>query len=565
MRGGTAYDFDSFWIQCPKVKSWYRRNEHALQAAEILSTIASLQSGFRYPVQSLYHAWLQMFLNMDRNTLWGAAGGMVFEHETSWDARDRFQSAQAIAQETVEAAGQALLPPGEGLGLFNPLNWKRDDPFILHLPEGGGIEGAVCQRMPDGTTLCRMELPAMGIGTWRRGAPAVLSRPSGLPEAIDTKYYQARLDSKTGALASLKLKPSGREMLGGPGNVIVAEKPEEQSSDPGDHMLPRPKRIRLSTSSEFEQTIAVTEGPLAVTVEIESKFFGGGHCSRVARFYHDHPRIDFETELQDIPDRTVVVAEFPLAEDILELRRGIPYGFSHGAWSKPNPELHGWTQGIVPAIRWSHYAMEHGGVALLDRGVTGRELNGRTPIIYLYNATDKYYGYPNPWLSGKGKHLLAYALAAHGGDWKLARIPQMAWEYNCPPIIVPGRAQAAPRSFVETSDNVIVEAMHREGSDVELRLVESLGAEGTAEVRLALPHEKAALTDLLGGKTARLSGGPVYRFPVRPQQIVTMRFRTRSSVEEIRPLLKWDELVPEPKRAALNAYSSEKGHPPRGD
>jgi hypothetical protein len=34
-----------------------------------------------------------------------------------------------------------------------------------------------------------------------------------------------------------------------------------------------------------------------------------------------------------------------------------------------------------------------GGVALLDRGLTGREINGNTPIIYLLNATDTYNGY----------------------------------------------------------------------------------------------------------------------------------------------------------------------------
>ena len=56
------------------------------------------------------------------------------------------------------------------------------------------------------------------------------------------------------------------------------------------------------------------------------------------RFYQELPRIDFETEVQDIPNITVVVAEFPLAEDIEEVRRGIPCGFSHGAWAKPNPE-----------------------------------------------------------------------------------------------------------------------------------------------------------------------------------------------------------------------------------
>ena len=82
MRGGTAFTYNAFWIQNPRVKSWYRRCEHELQAAEMFATAASLRGNFDYPAQPLYHAWLQMLLNMDRNTLWGAGGGMVYRART---------------------------------------------------------------------------------------------------------------------------------------------------------------------------------------------------------------------------------------------------------------------------------------------------------------------------------------------------------------------------------------------------------------------------------------------------------------------------------------------------
>ena len=91
MRGGTMFNYNAFWIQNPRVKLAYRRCEHLLQTAEMLATAASLRGKFEYPAQAFHHAWLLMCLNMDRNTLWGAAGGMVFEHERSWDARDRFE------------------------------------------------------------------------------------------------------------------------------------------------------------------------------------------------------------------------------------------------------------------------------------------------------------------------------------------------------------------------------------------------------------------------------------------------------------------------------------------
>jgi len=558
--GGTDYDFNSFWIQCPKVKSWYRRDEHKLQAAEMLSTAASLQTNYTYPAETLYHAWLQMFLNMDRNTLWGAAGGMVFEHPASWDARDRFQWVERNADATLQSAGSALLGKGERVALFNPLNWKREDPIVV--PAALGLDG---QSLQPGVTLVRAELAPSAITCLEAGKEGVSPRSAPLLEFIDTPHYRAKVDPNTGTLVSLRTKPGNHEMLSGPANVLVAEKSEQKRGDPGDFTLPREARKRVASSSDSPVTISVIDGPLATVVDVEGKLFGNLFTRRMI-FHRNYPRIDFQTEIKDIPDKTVVVAEFPLAGHIDEVRRGIPYGFSHGSWSKPNPDLHGWTKGIVPAVRWSHYTQAGGGVALLDRGLSGRELTGQTPIIFLYNATAKYYGYPNSWLSGDGEHEFEYALAVHEGDWKQARVPQMAWEYACPVMVVTEHAAAvASRSILTTSDNVIVEAMRRTGNEIEVRLAECLGLAGTAEIVLSLPHKGAAITDLTGANPKPLKGGPRYRLPVRPQQIVTLRFRTTSSVEDPKPLTEWDPLVPENKRAALHQYSGEKGHPPRGN
>lgn len=563
MRGGTAYDFDSFWIECPRVKSSYRKCEHLLQAAESLSTAASLRKKHAYPSQELYNAWTLMFLNMDRNTLWGSAGGMVFEHENSWDVKDRFEWVEQRSGGAANAAAAALLPAGDGLGLFNPLNWKRRDPLLL--PHA--LEGVAGQAAEGGMTLCQVELPPCSIGGWKKATkePAAVREVSP-SESIETKGYWVRIDPGSGAIVSVKLRASGKEMLAAPANVVVAEKPKSQQGDPGDFMLPRPGRNRLESTSSHEQTIRVLRGPVATVVEAQGAFLGGGLCRRVMTIYHDYSRIDFVTELNDLPNLTVVVAEFPLAGDISEVRRGIPYGFSHGAWGKPHPDLPGWTTGIVPAVRWSHYAMAAGGgVAILDRGVTGRELNASTPIVYLYNATDKYYGYPNAWLSGKGRHILEYALVFHDGGWNLAAIPQMAWEYNCQPLVFRDRSPRAAESFLATSGNVIVEAIRRLGADIEVRLAECLGYAGTAQVTLSLPHKSAALTNMIGANARRLAGGPRYEFPVLPQQIVTLRFRAAAPVAEAEIVTRWDAMVPPAKLPALYAYANEKGHPPRGN
>jgi len=560
-RSGARLTWTSFWIQNPTVKGRYRASEHALQTSEALATIASAEAGYTYPVQRLYDSWLQMLLNMDRNTLWGAAGGMVFEHPRSWDVRDRFDWVDRAAGETDQEALRACLGEGKHVGIFNPVNWKRTDPFAVTLPPGSRIAGAKCQQDADGRTLCVADLPSMGTeGAEIVPEPAPAAKPIDLPAEVDTTYYRATVDPRTGALVSLRLKPSGREILAGP-VLVVAE-----TGGDGHNTPPRPERRRLADSAQGTHSVSVAEGPVATVVRIDGTFIDGTPLSQTIHFYHDHPRVDFDVETSDIPNATVVLAEVPLAGDISQVRRGIPYGFSEGAWAVKNPALTGYADGIQAAIRWSHYQLAGGGgLAILDRGLPGRELNGRTPTVFFLNAQDTYMGYPCAWLSGRGTHHSSFALVAHRGRFSDAGIARMAYEYNAPPVVAPGVTEAAPRSFVGTSDNLVVEALRREGPDIELRMVECRGEAGTARVTVRLPHGQAALTDLVGARRQALAGGPTYEFPIRPQQIVTIRLRAPKPVPAIQPLLKWDELVPPSELAALRRrLPGRVGHPPVG-
>ena len=133
-------------------------------------------------------------------------------------------------------------------------------------------------------------------------------------------------------------------------------------------------------------------------------------------------------------------------------------------------------------------------------------------------------------------------------------------------MLVADCAVRPAHSFLETSDNVIVEAMRREGDHIELRFVECLGLAGKATIKISLPHGQAVLTSLTGIEESALPSGSVYTIPVRSQQIVTMHFQTSTTVPVPEPVMGWDSLVPEQKLAALHRYEPGlKGHPPFGD
>lgn len=226
---------------------------------------------------------------------------------------------------------------------------------------------------------------------------------------------------------------------------------------------------------------------------------------------------------------------------------------------------YGYSEAMLPAIRWSNYQLAAGGgLALLDQGLTCHELNDQTVTLGLLNAQSNYRNTPNELLRGLGMHEFNYAILPHAGSWQEAQVPRRAWEFNAPVYENSGSRLDKPQSFLSTSDNLIVEAIRRVGRQMEVRLSEWSGAAGTGEVTLHLPHNGARLTNLMGEQGVALAGGPTYRFPVRPQQIVTIRFDTNSGVKEPAPILSWKSLVPDAKQKALKVRLQAKGHPPRG-
>jgi len=560
LRSGTAYGWCAFWVQNPRTKQSYRRTEHSVQAAEMLATAASLTAGTEYPAQEMANAWMLLALNMDRAVLWGCGVAGVFEDDKSWDVRDRYASANAAAETTQRTALRALAGNGSATALFNPLNWPRRDAVAVTLPEGMRPADVESQVLEDGrTTLVRAKLSSVGLASMKLKPGQSAPKEIALPKTIEMEHYLARIDPDSGALVNVKRKPSGRDVLSGPANVIVALRGTDA------HNLPvRAQMAVLDSSSSARPDISVLEGPLAMIVTARSTFHGGGELRRVVRFFRHQRRIDFHTELVDVPDETAVLAEFPLAEEITEVRRGIPFGFSHGAWSKPNPKLTGPTRGIMPAIRFSHYEQSGGGgVAILDRGVPGRELRGNIALLYLTNTADQYYGVATNWLSGKGRQTFDYSLVWHEGDWATARIPQKAWEFNSPPVVLHQTGETEAHSLLSTSDNVIVQAVRREGRQIEIRLAECLGLAAGAEITVRLPHTDAALTDLLGERPLKIDGRGTYRLKLRPQQIVTLRLQTSQAVSPIKALTSWNSIVPPAKRDYLQSFRRPEliGHP----
>jgi alpha-mannosidase len=572
-RGDLLPSYNAFWMNMPEIKRRYRQAEHLLQAAEALATAASLQAGSNYPSEPFYHGWLMLLMNMDRNILWGAGAGAPFDDPGHWNADDRFALVEKKAADAMRTAQQTLTVPGDGLAVFNPLNWDRHDPVALTLPVGQRPKGLVCEARGE-QVICALRQPSTGLaGLELESGTVPVPQAQTWSDTIETAFHVVTIDRASGTIRSLRDKNTGREFLGGPANVVQAESVDGIVQDAANWMAPRPRRKRVDSSSNHAATCEVWAGPVATTVVARSAFIGGSSLERRIILYRDFPRIDFETTIDLRVHDMVVTVDFPLADTVVQRTRGIPYGF--GATDPRNESVpidyflaadlkhYGSPSALLPVVRWSDYGFATGGgIALLDRGLTCHELNGSTVTLALLNAQSHYRRRPNVVLAGQGRRTFTYALWPHGGTWQQASIPRHAWEFNTPVFAQPGCTLAPRVSFLQTSANIIVEALRRVGPDIELRFVECEGVAGAAEIQLNLPHRNVRLTNLLGEHEQPQSetDGRV-RIPVQPQQIVTLRFATATAVPVPPAIRAWDALVPPGKLPAFRKHSQEHGYP----
>ncbi|MEJ5367221.1 MAG: hypothetical protein WHT08_02810 [Bryobacteraceae bacterium] len=571
--GDTAYCFNGFWSAMPRVKHAFRRTEGLLHAAELAAASASLRRAVPYPARTLDEAWTLLLVNADRNTVWGAAAGEVFRSERHWDAWDRFGGAEERLQRVLRSS---LGGGSRETVIFSSLNWRREDPVELRLPEGKTPAGALCMEDPARRGIARCRLPIPGGGAlplrWKTGAAEAASAIEP-PAEIRTRYYTARIDRNSGEIYSLS-SASGKTILGaGAGRIQLEEPPDKIARTAADFMAPNRQRRPVEVCEALPQ-VRAWRGRLATVVEsvLDCPAF---RMERRMWFYGDFPRIDFDIVLDLRRSDVLATADFPFAGRVDRRTRGIPYGFSEGPgeenWLEPQPyflaraaehNVLGYSAAVLPSLGWSDYRLaEGGGLTLVEAGLAMHEFAPDRLTLGLVNAVSTYRGLPNEELRGVGRHELRFGIIPHEGDWRAIEAPKRAREFAMPPLVLEDAGPLPP--LVHTSENLIVEAVRREGSDLEVRLTEWRGEPAMAWVECLAPHRDARRTNLLGEEAKPLPGGTRYEFAVMPQEIVTLRFRLDSAVETPEPLRTWVPLVPEAKREGLRMRIREKGHPPR--
>jgi len=550
VRRELNFTFPACYTTQAETKKRNRSSESLLLQAERFSALA-VASGFRdyYPERDIDEAWKIVLRNQFHDILDGSAIGPVYEETARFyrEAAARGQRALDFSLETILSAADTR---GEGVAVavFNPLAWDRTETVVAEVgftspaetvrvidPSGKDQPVQVLERKagPDQArfrlVFLAADVPSLGYKIYRAvpgGAP-VAAPPSGLTatsRSLENEFFRVRLDDRTGWIASLYDKRSGREVFSGPANVLqsIVDEPESMSAwELG--LKGEPVDLGASGAS-FE---IVESGPVRGIVRVRTRL-GNSVFEQDLTLAAGVPRVDCGMRLDWQERNLMIKAAFPVNLKTGQAEFEIPYG----SITRPADGTE------VPALRWVDLSdrAAGAGLSLLNDGKYGFDVKGTTVrMSVIHGATA-----PDP-EADRGRHEFLYSLYPHAGTWQEADSIRRGYELGNPLIVRTGMSHkgALPPaySFLRAApSNVVLSGLKMESGynsrAMVLRLYEAFGRR--TEARLAFPWPvRAVVTDLIerpaAGAAVLTSTGAANELavPMGPYEIKTLRIERK--------------------------------------
>ena len=542
------------------VKQWNRRLETLLGNAELADAAAGLVGGDSQR-ERIAQAWEPVLFNQFHDIICGSHVDKVYVNTI-----DRFKASHAFASRSLETSLERLSgevdTTGDGIPIvvFNPLSWNRDDVvecrvgfsekdvYELEVHDSRGNRMAsdllACERYETGgikratVLFIALGVPSLGYDVYR-----ILPTNGELPDSplrsnqsdvfmaeihrdvIENEFVRLEIDAWNGAITSLVEKRTGWE-------VIPAERPYGatvvKELDNGnfweynghckgdalfpmnrDHPLPTEGDSRAAFSHHYGGDGRVSNGRARMDYNVNFAFGKGFFATRI-RLYAGLPRIDIHTTLVNEDERVRYRMALPTTLENGIVTHEIPFG----AIERPKGEF--------PAQNWMDYSDKSKGVAVLNRGLPGNNVDDNVLLLSLLKCTALKEGYGE--VGGFSKstkttdgyeigvpHQFDYSLLPHAGDWREAKLVRRGMEFNRPLIAVkvanrPGRLPKRLALFEVSADNVVVSAVRATTDGLIVRIYETEGREVSGvTLNSAAPIESAHETNLIEKEARPLS------------------------------------------------------------
>jgi alpha-mannosidase len=545
--------FDGCYTSHAEIKRANRDAEAWTTTAEAVAAAAT-HFGFSYPRANFRRNWEEIAFNHHHDTLPGSGIHAPY-------ARTLMQYARVIAddRDIVTRALESIVinttpePGGISVLVFNPLGWKRSGWVELHLVQSGwdggekldperafaratGSREQYVRLMDRASRLGRFyatDIPAFGYKVFQIRTPQRAIAGADVEDgkwkpfegnAVAIQGGSVSFDPRSGAIRHLSIPGRRFETKLGLGRLEVHYENPQGMSAWTIGKIERVEPLRLAGGeyrlfagqlqfrfrhvlearndregdSHFVQTFSVDPESGLILCEVEGEWNaigGGGQPSPMVR-------VAFDTGL-------------PQAKATYE----VPFG----ALARPQDGIE------YPALKWADLADGSKGIAVLNDAMHGFSAQDGVLRMSLIRSSFDPDPVPNP-----GRHRWRYGIVPHAGDWRAARIPQLAAEFNQPMVwaTVPYEAKGPnPRVWSPLTieaPNVLATSLKLAEDDdsLILRYFEGQGAKTPNPIRLNVPIRSATLVNFLEDRLgpARLTQD-VLESPLRPWEIQTVKLQ----------------------------------------
>lgn len=440
------------------------------------------------------------------------------------------------------------------VSFFNPLCWERTEPVELDfsLPGEWKVESEdkslPTQRTEKGLLFLAQRVPGFGFSSFQIKKGSLPS--SGLKVGkyfLENGYLRVEINPKTGNLLRIQDLEKDREVLSpqeeGNSILLLEDKPKEFDSWNIEY-TGRKWEIEKPDSIEV-----VEEGPLRGILRIKKSFSGEGKRKYYGEYFALTPGVDTPSSyfVQDIilyqglkrvdfrfwvdwwEDHILLKVCFTFSLPSPRAIFGLPYGSIERSTFPKTPQDKAKFE--VPFLNWVDLSTPDYGIALLTRAKYGCDIKGAKLRLTLLRspASKNPTSCPDP-LCDRGEHEFFYSLYPHSGEIKITQIIQKGYEFNYPllPFSSSSHQGELPPRFgllkVDSGSVLVSHLKRKNKSTLLLRLEETQGKEGEAELSFPFPLKKAEISDFWSNSllTLPLKKGRI-RVKLKPYEILNLK------------------------------------------
>ncbi len=499
-----------------------RKAEFLLHDLEFLAAVAHRLGAARYPARDLEALWQTLLTHQFHDILPGSSVRHVYEDADRHYA-EVFAQGQPLRHQLLSALAGGI---GATTSLRGQSKIENHSSKIPAVPiNTTSFPRAEVTATPD-DELAFIEAPSYGLGCVTTPPDTVTVTQQAGRITLENAALQAVL-AADGRLLSLAHKPTGRQALAAPGNLlqIYEDKPTNWDAWDVDPWL----HETVKDCPPADACKVRRHGDLRAEVIFTRRIGRRSSLTQTVRLDAGARRLDFLCDVNWQEKQKMLKVAFPACIQALNAT----YEMQFGAVQRPTHfnNAIALAQYEVPGHKWADLSEPGFGLAVLSESKYGWTTRGHTIHLSLLRSTSS----PDP-QADRGRHHFAYALYPHEGSWQEGGVVAEGYRFNAPILwaplsarqaSVPAQAIPGGRSFFRISQGSLVLDTVKKAEDSDalvLRLYECHGARGQATLELGLPFQKAVLSNGLedDGKPLTLRHQTL-TLPYTPYQIITLK------------------------------------------